>query len=153
MSREARFSAVRATVAALQAGGGADHGVAAFGDRRIDRVFPDGGLPLGRWHEAVGEGLEIETAASAGAFVAALAAPLLTRAGAEGGGAVVWVMRRDDLYAPGLDALGFPAERLIQVQVRDEAQALAALEDCLRCPGVVAAIGEAEEVDLTAGRR
>ena len=68
-------------------------------------------------------------------------------------GAVVWVMRRDDLFAPGLASLGFPAERLIQVRVRSDAQALAALEDALAAVGVAAAVGEVEDVDLTAGRR
>jgi protein ImuA len=91
--------------------------------------------------------MEVETAAVAAAFVAALAAPLAGR------GEIVWVMRRQDLYAPGLAGLGFPAERLIQVCVRDEAQALAALEDALGAAGVAAAIGEVESPDLTAGRR
>jgi len=147
MSREARLSAVRAEVAILEAGGASRHGVMPFGDARLDGVLPGGGLPLGRWHEAVGEGLDIETAAAAGAFAALTVAPLAAR------GAVVWVMRRDDLHAPGLASLSFPAEQLIQVCARDAAQALAALEDALGSAGVVAAIGEAEDVDLTAGRR
>jgi protein ImuA len=37
--------------------------------------------------------------------------------------------------------------------VRSDAQALAALEDALAAPGVAAAVGEIEDVDLTAGRR
>jgi protein ImuA len=118
-----------------------------FGDDRVDGLLPGGGLPLGRWHEAVGEGLDMETAAAAGAFVAAVITPLARK------GAVVWVMRRNDLYAPGLFGLGFPVHRLIQVKARDETQALAALEDALGCAGVVAAVGEIEAVDLTAGRR
>jgi protein ImuA len=147
MSRAARFMAVRAQVAASRSGGGAPDAVAPFGDAAVDHHLPGGGLPLGRWHEAAGEGLEVETGTAAGAFVAALATPLAAR------GAVVWVMRRGDLHAPGLQGLGFPAERLIQVQVRDEAQALSALEDALGSAGVAAAIGEVEDVDLTAGRR
>ena len=147
MSREAQFWAVRKTVAALEAGGAAARGVLPFGDARIDAALPGGGLSLGRWHEAVGEGVEIETAAATGAFVAVAATPLAAR------GAVVWVMRRDDLHAPGLATLNFPAEQLIQVCVRDEAQALAALEDALGTAGVAAAVGEAGEVGLTAGRR
>jgi protein ImuA len=145
MSREARFLAVRARIATLE--GGATAGVLPFGDRRIDGHLPGGGLPLGRWHEAAGGGMEIETAAVAAAFVAALAAPLAER------GEVVWVMRRQDLYAPGLAGLGFPAGRLIQVCAPDEAQALGALEDALGAAGVAAAIGEVESLDLTAGRR
>jgi protein ImuA len=147
MSRAASFDAVRAKVAAMETGGAPARAALPFGDSRLDRVFPAGGLPLGCWHEVAGEGVEIETAAVAGAFVAALAGPLASR------GAVVWVMRRGDLYAPGLAAFGFPAERLIQVETRDEAQVLAALEDALGSEGVVAAIGEAGSVDLTAGRR
>jgi protein ImuA len=122
-------------------------GVAPFGDGRIDGALPGRGLPLGRWHELTGEGLELETAVAAGAMAALMAAPLAAR------GAVVWVMRRDDLYAPGLEGLGFPADQLIQVCARDEAQALAAFEDALATAGVAAVIGEAEDVDLTAGRR
>jgi len=147
MSHAARLAAVRAKVAALEAGGAPAQGALPFGDARLDGMFPAGGLPLGCWHEVAGEGLEIETAAAPGAFVAALARPLAAR------GVVVWVMRRGDLYAPGLSGLGFPADRLIQVQARDEVQAQAALEDALGSAGVAAAIGEVGSVDLTAGRR
>jgi protein ImuA len=147
MTQAARLAAVRAKVAALEAGGAPVQAALPFGDARLDGMFPAGGLPLGCWHEVAGQGLEIETAAAPAAFVAALARPLAAR------GAVVWVMRRGDLYAPGLAGLGFPADRLIQVQARDEAQALAALEDALGSAGVAAAIGEVGTVDLTAGRR
>lgn len=147
MSRSARLVVVRAKIAALEAGGAPAQAALPFGDVQLDKVFPAAGLPLGCWHEVAGEGLEIETAAAPSAFVAALARPLAAR------GAVVWVLRRDDLYAPGLAGMGFPADRLIQVQARDEAQALAALEEALGSAGVAAAIGEVGSVDLTAGRR
>jgi protein ImuA len=143
MSRQARLMAVRKQLAAREGAAG----VLPFGDAAVDSHLPGGGLPLGRWHEAAGEGMEIETAAAAAAFVAALAAPLAER------GAVVWVMRRTDLYAPGLAALGFPAERLIQVRVDAEDAALTALEDALGSAGVAAAIGEADSPGLIAGRR
>ena len=102
MSRAAHFAAVRAKIAALEAGGAPAQAVLSFGDARLDQAFPAGGLPLGCWHEVAGEGLEIETAAAPGAFVAALARPLAAR------GVAVWVMRRGDLYAPGLAGMGFP---------------------------------------------
>ena len=147
MSRAASFNAVRAKVAAMQTGGASARAVLPFGDDRLDRVFAAGGLPLGCWHEVAGEGVELETAAAAAAFAAALVRPLARR------GVLVWVMRRGDLYAPGLAGLGLPADRLIQVEAPGEAQVLAALEDALGSAGVVAAIGEAGTVDLTAGRR
>lgn len=142
-----RLASLRAKLALIEVGHAPAHAVLPFGDERIDALLPGGGLPLGRWHEAAGEGLEIETAAATAGFIATLATPLAEH------GTVVWVMRRDDLFAPGLASLGFPAERLIQVRVRSDAQALAALEDALAAPGVAAAVGEIEDVDLTAGRR
>ena len=145
--RQARLARLRTKIAALERALPTPGKVLPFGDRRIDVALPGGGLGLGRWHEISGEGLELETCAASAAFVARLAAPLARR------GELVWVVRRDDLYAPGLASLGFPAERLIQVCAPSEAEVLAVLEDALRTPGVVGAIGEVDGVDLVGGRR
>jgi protein ImuA len=145
--RGGQLAAIRAKIAALETGGRADAGVLPFGDAGIDGLLPGGGLALGRWHEITGAGLEAETSAAPAAFAALMAAPLARR------GEAVWVLRRDDLWAPGLAGLGFPAERLIQVCARDEAEALAVMEDALATVGVAAVFGEVEAVDLTAGRR
>ncbi|THD77396.1 MAG: protein imuA [Phenylobacterium sp.] len=141
------LAALRAEIAALETGGRAESGFLPFGDLAVDGRLPGGGLPLGRWHEVVGEGLEGETGAAPAAFTALMATPLATR------GEAVWVFRRDDLLAPGLIGLGFPAERLIQVCARDEAEVLSVMEDALATVGVAAVIGEVADVDLTAGRR
>jgi protein ImuA len=141
------LAALRAEITALEAGGRADSGSLPFGHPAVDGLLPGGGLPLGRWHEVTGSGLEAETGAAPAAFAALMAAPLAAR------GEAVWVFRRDDLFAPGLLGLGFPAERLIQVCARDEAEALSVMEDALGAVGVAAVFGEVEDVDLTAGRR
>jgi len=146
-SRAGRLAAARAQIAAIEAGGRADLGVLPFGEAAVDGCLPGGGLPLGRWHEVGGMGMETETAAAPAAFTALVAAPLARR------GEVVWVLRRDDLWAPGLAGLGFPPERLIQVCARDEAEALSVMEDALSTVGVAAVVGEVEACDLTAGRR
>lgn len=146
-SRLARLAAVRGQVAALEAGTRTPSSVLPFGDPSVDDCLPGGGLPLGRWHELTGDGMETEIGAATAGFTALLARPLAAR------GAVVWILRRDDLYAPGLETLGFPARRLIQVRVRDETAALMALEDALGSAGVAAVAAEIEDVDLTAGRR
>jgi len=143
----AKIAALRAKVAAIESGGRTGAGVLSLGDPAIDDRLPGGGLPLGRWHEITGPGMEVETAAAPAAFTALLAAPLALR------GEAVWVLRRDDLNAPGLMGLGFPPERLIQVCARDEAEALSVMEEALATVGVSAVIGEVEAVDLTAGRR
>ena len=145
--RGMRLAAMRAKIAALESGARADSGVLSLGDEGLDDRLPGGGLPLGRWHEITGAGLEAETSAAPAAFAALTAAPLARQ------GEAVWVLRRDDLWAPGLAGLGFPPERLIQVCARDEAEALSVMEDALATVGVSAVFGEVEAVDLTAGRR
>jgi len=145
--REGGLAALRAKIAAIETGGRADSESLPFGDLAIDGCLPGGGLPLGRWHEIGGAGLEAETAAAPTAFTALMAAPLARR------GEVVWVLRRDDLWAAGLAGLGLPPERLIQVCARDEAEALSVMEDALATVGVAAVVGEVEGCDLTAGRR
>jgi protein ImuA len=145
--RAGRLAAMRAKISAIEAGGRGDSESLPFGAPAVDSRLPGAGLPLGRWHEFHGEGLEAETAAAPAAFAALTAAPLAAR------GEAVWVARRDDLHAPGLAGLGFPSARLIQVWARDEAEVLAVMEDALGAPGVSAVFGEADAVDLVAGRR
>ena len=68
-------------------------------------------------------------------------------------GMVVWVLQRDDLYAPGLQAFGLSADRVIFVRVDKDKDALAVQEDALRTRGVTACVGEIAALDLTAARR
>jgi protein ImuA len=121
--------------------------VLPFGDARIDRCLAGGGLALGAVHEIMPAGLDGELGAVGAAFGAALLRRLPTR------GALVWIMQRDDLYGPGLAGLGIDPDRLILVGAKDDAEALAALEDVLRADGVAAALAEVGRLDLTAGRR
>jgi protein ImuA len=145
--RGMRLAAMRAKIAALEGAGRARAGVLPFGDPDLDARLPGGGLALGCWHEITGPGLETETSAAPAAFATLVGSPLARR------GEAVWVLRRDDLWAPGLAGLGFPVQRLIQVCARDEDEALAVMEDALATAGVSAVFGEVEAVDLTAGRR
>jgi protein ImuA len=145
--RATRLAAMRAKIAALESAGRAEAGVLSLGAPDIDSRLPGGGLGLGRWHEVTAAGQEAETSAAPASFAALMAAPLARR------GQAIWILRRDDLWAPGLAGLGFPVDRLIQVCVRDEAEALSVMEDALTTVGVSAVFGEVEAVDLTAGRR
>lgn len=123
------------------------HPVRSLGDPRLDAALAGGGLPLGRWHEAAGDGPDAELCAGPAAF----GAKLLSAAAA--GGEVVWVLRRADLYAPGLPAFGLDPAKLTVVQVSTDAEAAAAFEDALNAPGVAAAAAEIERLDLVSGRR
>jgi protein ImuA len=124
-----------------------DWGALPFGDARVDACMPHGGLQLGHWHEIGGDGMERETPAAATGFTATLAQR------AQRGGTIVWVLRRDDLHAPGLQAFGIAPDRLILVRVDKDADVLSVQEDALRTRGVTAVVGEVDRVDLTAGRR
>jgi protein ImuA len=147
MPGAARLQTLRASIAGLENASRPAHGVLPFGDPRIDERLPGGGLARGAWHSLTSDGLELEIAAAAGSFAALLAKPLAAL------GAAVWVLRRDDLYAPGLAALGFPAQRLIFVRAGDDEEVLAAVEDAARAPGVAVVVGETDNIGLVAGRR
>ncbi len=118
-----------------------------FGDARVDGCFPAGGLPLGCWHDLTGSGAEADDCTAPAAFAAKLAGVMA------GSGQAVWVLRRDDLYAPGAAELGLKPSRLLVVRAASEAEALAAMEDALATRGIAAVVGEVEHIDLTAGRR
>lgn len=122
-------------------------GVAPFGDSRVDACFPMGGLPLGRWHEIVGDGLDREIPGASTGFAACLAQQAAPQ------GAIIWALQRDDLHVPGLSAFGFDPDRLILVRGDNDADILSILESSLRARGVVAAIGEVSALGLIAGRR
>jgi protein ImuA len=148
-ARAGVLGALRARVAAIETSGAKPGRVLPLGDPRIDSALPGGGLPLGRWHEIAGEGMEAEDPAAAAAFAARLASALASN----GAGETVWIVRRDDLYAPGLASLGLDPARVLFVAVRRDEEALAAAEDALRATGVAAVVGEVEALDLVAGRR
>ena len=103
--RALQLQVLRDRVARIEGREGRGHGVLPFGDPRVDGCFPGGGLPLGRWHELTGEGMDAETGVSAAAFGVRISARLADR------GQVVWVLQREDLHAPGLAGLGLPPGR------------------------------------------
>src|SRR5687768_7410101 len=96
VERAMQLQVLRSQMARLEGRSGAGAGVLPFGDPRVDGRLPGGGLPLGRWHELAGEGMDLETGVSAAAFGVRVGARLAAR------GQVVWVLQRDDLHAPGL---------------------------------------------------
>ncbi len=141
----------------------------------IDRALPGGGLRLGCIHEVAGD-------EAATGFCAALLARALTagpsggeravRTGARTGhaatqtasasprrgdrpGALLWLARDDDLYAPGLVRFGIEAGQLLVVSgLRRQEDMLWAMEEALRCRavrGVVAEMGGAGRVAGTGG--
>ena len=118
--------------------------IAPLGVAAIDAALPWRGLPCGVLHEVAGAAMD----GAATGFSAMLLARLADRARS-----VLWVCPRDDLYGPGLAALGLPLERLILVRARKPVEILWTVEEALRCRGLAAVLGEIGELPLAAGRR
>lgn len=110
----------------------------------LDAHLPEGGLPSGALHEIAGTGPETEHAAAAALFAAGVLA--------RHRGPVLWVLPRDDLFAPALARVGLHPDRLILVEAGR--QVLAVMEEGLRHRGLAGVVGELEgRLGLTASRR
>jgi protein ImuA len=137
------------------------HGVLPFGVAAIDRALPGGGLARGALHEILGMDGDEEDGALAAAFAATIIGRLaasptspsqsLARPGE--GGLVLWCLPRLDLYGPGLAAHGLDPERVVLVRTSRDAEILWAMEEGLRSPGIVAAVGEVGTLPAVASRR
>jgi protein ImuA len=66
---------------------------------------------------------------------------------------VLWVVRRRDLFAPGLAQVGLDHKRLIYAEAADDEELLAIMEEGIRHRGLGAVIGEARRVGMPATRR
>lgn len=142
---------LRSRIAALE-GVGRDMvaGIEPLGIAAIDATLPWNGLPLGCLHEVApcSHGDGIEDGAALG-----FAAVLLGRLAAGAGKPVLWVAAGDEPYAPGLAALGLPAERVVIVRSFRAAEMLWAVEEGLRCRALGGVLAELWKLDLTAARR
>ena len=116
-----------------------------FGVRAVDRHLPGGGLALDALHEVMETGAASEHAAAATLFVAGILA--------RNKGPVLWCVRRRDLFAPALAAVGLHPDRVIYAETHREAEVLAAAEEGLRHKGLAGVVAEVARLGLTASRR
>jgi protein ImuA len=124
-------------------GQAAGHPVLPLGMAAVDRVLPEGGLPLAGVHEVRGDG-------AATGFCAAL----LARLQAGDGRPVLWLQRGSDLYMPGLTRFGLKAGSVLTVSgISRDADMLWAIEEALHCGALSAVVGEIRAADFTASRR
>ena len=124
-------------------GQAAGHPVLPLGMEPVDRVLPEGGLPLAGVHEVRGDG-------AATGFCAALLAKLYAAAGRP----VLWLERGNDLYMPGLTRFGLKAGSVLTVSgISRDADMLWAIEEALGCGALSAVVGEIRAADFTASRR
>ncbi|WP_420404050.1 ImuA family protein [Nisaea sp.] len=146
--QRADLASLRARVRAIERGG-AEAGQSVrfpLGHGALDDHL-DGGLAMGRIHELVGEARSELRDGSVFGFAAAMLVRLLSAPAARRGGQILWCARDANMFggAPcgwGLKALGLDPERVLFVRARDEAERLWAMEEGLRCGGLVAVVAE-----------
>ncbi|MEO9903212.1 hypothetical protein [Nisaea sp.] len=143
--QRADLASLRAQVRAIERGTDAGGKAARcpLGLKSLDQHL-GGGLALGRIHEITGETRAEVRDASVFGFAAALLVRLLSAAR---GGDILWCVRDANMfggmaYGWGLAGLGLDMDRVLFVEVRDEAERLWAMEEGLRCKGLVGVLGE-----------
>jgi len=148
------LTVLRSRIRRIERPSAATFGVLPFGVAALDRALPGGGLQLGAVHEIMGAGGDEEDGAAAAGF----AAGILARIGPQGDrmGAVLWCLKRPDLYGPGLMAHGLDPARLVLVSAPRDDRILWALEEGLRAgrgAGLAAVVGEVGRLPMVASRR
>ena len=119
--------------------------VLPFGIGAIDGKLATTGLRLDSLHEIAAASPSPSDDAAATLFMAGIAA--------RAWGPVLWVVRRRDLFAPGLYQAGLAPERLIYAEASDDAELLALMEEGLRHRGLGAVVGEVKRAAMPNTRR
>ena len=145
MADPAVLKQLRETLSAMETPGFRKRPALPFGIEAVDSRLADKGLRLDALHEIAPAGSDMAEDCAATLFIAGIAA--------RAWGPVLWVVRRRDLFAPGLSQVGLSHKRLIYAEARDDAELLAVMEEGLRHRGLGAVIGEAKRADMTATRR
>jgi protein ImuA len=145
VSSPAILATLREQLRAIEGSGFRRRPALPFGVGAIDGVLAAEGLRLDALHEIAGASPSMSDDAAATLFLAGIAA--------RAWGPVLWVVRRRDLFAPGLAQAGLSAERVIYAEAQDDADLLGIMEEGLRHKGLGAVIGETRRAGLAATRR
>jgi protein ImuA len=136
---------LREALRAMEGGQYRRRPVLPFGIPAIDGAIANGGLRLDALHEVAAATPELAQDAAATLFIAGVAA--------RAWGPVLWVVRRRDLFAPGLAGAGLAHHRILYAEAKDDPELLALMEEGLRHRGLGAVVGEAVRAPMPATRR
>ncbi len=145
MADPAIISQLRETLSTIERSGFRRRPVLPFGIAQMDTRLADGGLRLDALHEVAGASADLTDDAAATLFVAGIAA--------RAWGQVLWVVRRRDLFAPGLYQAGLAPKRVLYAEAADDDELLAIMEEGLRHRGLGAVVGEARHMAMPASRQ
>jgi protein ImuA len=113
---------------------------------QINHSFPNASFPVGAMHEFISADKEDSTAT--GGFIAALLGKLM-----KNGGASLWIGSSRTLFPPALKFFDIDPEKIIFIDLSREKDVMWAMEEGLKCEGIVAVVGELKELNFTASRR
>lgn len=139
------IAALRDTLRTIEGDGHRRRPVLPFGVGTIDSRLANTGLRLDALHEVAAATPDMGDDASATLFLAGIAA--------RAWGPVLWVVRRRDLFAPGLYQAGLSPERVLYAEAADDAEVLALMEEGLRHRALGAVIGETRRAAMASTRR
>jgi protein ImuA len=145
VSESSVLQSLRDTLRAIEGDGHRRRPVLPFGVATLDARLANAGLRLDALHEVAAATPEMGDDASATLFLAGIAA--------RAWGPVLWVVRRRDLFAPGLYQAGLAPDRVLYAEASDDAEVLALMEEGLRHRALGAVIGEARRAAMGATRR
>ena len=145
MPDAAVIAQLRAALGAIEGDGLRRRECLPFGVEALDARLADGGLRLDALHEVAAATAHPGDDASATLFMAGIAA--------RAWGPVLWVVRRRDLFAPGLYQAGLAPHRVLYAEAADDAELLALMEEGLRHRCLGAVIGEAKRAATASTRR
>jgi len=140
-----QLDTLRETLRAITGDGLKRRPVLPFGIAAVDQRLATNGLRLDALHEIAPGSAGLGDDAAATLFTAGLAA--------RAWGPVLWVVRRRDLFAPGLYQAGLAPERLLYAEANDDPELLALMEEGLRHRGLGAVIGEVKRASMANTRR
>lgn len=145
MPAPATIVELRESLARISGDGMRRRPVLPFGVGAIDAKLASTGLRLDSLHEVAAATPSPTDDAAATLFLAGIAA--------RAWGPVLWVVRRRDLFAPGLFQAGLAPERVIYAEAADDAELLALMEEGLRHRGLGAVVGEVKRAAMPNTRR
>ena len=143
MTPSSVLQSLRATLSAIEDRSGYEgrrREVLPFGIGTIDSRLANTGLRLDALHEVAAASPRMGDDAAATLFMAGIAA--------RAWGTILWVVRRRDLFAPGLYQAGLAPERVMYAEAADDAEVLALMDEGLRHRSLGAVIGEARRVGI-----
>src|SRR3990170_690007 len=112
----------------------------------IKDAFPNASFPLGAVHEFCCAGREDVSAT--GGFIAGILSTLM-----KSGGVCLWISSSRTLFPPALKSFGIEPDKIVFVDLQKQKDVLWAMEEALKCEGLVAVIAEMPEINFTASRR